>query len=291
MKSKQSVIFLLLTFLVTASAGATCHTVCPPRDNTPEQHALEYYQHTGVSQDLSLHVISTPVQKAIATGKPENTDLSPATQRIVLQVMEGIALNDKNQEGTWVLEAPPIFLNPSSGKAFELGVSLFGRETFRTFVAAHELAHATADIIATSGRLRSEIPLADADLIYDDVFSEVFADILAIIAVADIRGQDAQTIARKVANFRRKSLPFVSNTDRSNRTEQADVLVDFAARHANEAAQIHGVDAAIHLALGYLVSTGMFDPMLLTEEARQRIRNEGCDGCMERTPFRQSMRH
>lgn len=291
MKSKQAVIFLLLTFLVTTTAGAACNTVCPPRDNTPEQHALEYYQHTGVAQDLTLHVISTRVQKAIATGSPENIDLSSDTQKIVRRVMEGIALNDKNQEGTWVLEAPPIFLNRPSKKAFGLGVSLFGQETFRTFVAAHELAHATADIIAASGRLRSEIPLADADLVYDDVFSEVFADILAMIAVADVRGQDVQTVSRKVAYFRRKSLPFVSNTDRSNRTEQADVLADFAAHHADEAAKTHGVDAAIHLALGYLVSTGMFDPMLLTEEARQRIRDEGCDGCMERRPLKHSVHH
>lgn len=291
MKSKQAVIFLLLTFLVTATAGAACHAICPPWSNTPEQHALEYYQHTGVAQDLTLHVISTRVQKTIATGVPEETDLSPDTQKIVRQVMEGIALNDKNREGAWVLEAPPVILNRPSKKAFGLGVSLFGRETFRTFVAAHELAHATADIIAASGRIRSEIPLADADLVYDDVFSEVFADILAIIAVTDIRGQDAQTLSRKVAYFRRKSLSFVSNTDRDNRTLQADVLVDFAERHAKEAAKIHGIDAAIHLALGYLVSTGMFDPMLLTEEARQRIRNEGCDGCMERRPFNQSAHH
>ena len=291
MKRRHAVFLLMLTIRTISTAGAACDTACSPHGNTTEYRTLAYYQHTGVTQTLTLHVISTYLQKAIATGSSENTDLSPDTQKIALQVMEGIALNDKNQEGTWVLEAPPIFLNRPSKKAFGLGVSLFGQETFRTFVAAHELAHATADIIAASGRLRSEIPLADADLVYDDVFSEVFADILAMIAVADVRGKDVQTVSRKVAYFRRKSLPFVSNTDRSNRTEQADVLADFAAHHADEAAKTHGVDAAIHLALGYLVSTGMFDPMLLTEEARQRIRDEGCDGCMERRPLKHSVHH
>jgi hypothetical protein len=226
-------------------------------------------------------------RQLLAAAPTPPTSLGPRLA-LAAQAVRGGALND-DLSGAWILEEPALVANAKLGQSGRHGEAILGREGYRAFVAAHELAHTVLRQISASQRLADELPGAFPNVVNDEVFAEAFCDILAIGTLAAVRGGedgDAGAIARKVAQLRAADAelfayeaPFLA--------EVAALVDDYGRRLAAGALRpAAGIDGQIGEAVAFLAASGVFNDFLGGPGSWKAILDDGCADCFDRKPLR-----